>query len=396
MSSDKHDWHPVTLGEVVQEITNHERDPESQGLERYVGLDHLDPGDPRVRRWGLISEGVTFTKVFSAGQILFGKRRVYQKKVGVPDFDGICSGDIIVLDTKDKRLSREFLALLVQTDAFFAHAEKTSSGSLSPRTKFRELSHFEFPLPPLQQQRELVELMQGFDAAIEAGENMISAGQSVFNRLVEREFGYASSSLPFTDLCNLRNGLNFSGDLRGTEGVKVIDINAIPMSGVFPDYSNLYSVNIDASEKDLVRSGDLLIIRSHANKQRVGTVVMIENAIENASFSGFLIRARPDFSKASSKYLTYFMRSDGARRQIVKGSGGTNINNINRTTLSQVLVPMYPIDMQIEIVQRIDIAADQISEANEHLNQLRNLKSTVLNISLYTSTARDKAVEVSA
>lgn len=167
-----HEWPTVTFGDVVQEITVHEREPESQGLERYVGLDHLDPGDPRVRRWGLISEGVTFTKVFRAGQILFGKRRVYQKKMGVPDFDGLCSGDIIVLDTKDKRLSREFLALVVQTEAFFAHAEKTSSGSLSPRTKFRELAKFEFLLPPPQQQRELVELMQGFERAIEAGEEV--------------------------------------------------------------------------------------------------------------------------------------------------------------------------------------------------------------------------------
>lgn len=180
-----HEWPTVTFGDVVQEITVHEREPESQGLERYVGLDHLDPGDPRVRRWGLISEGVTFTKVFRAGQILFGKRRVYQKKMGVPDFDGLCSGDIIVLDTKDKRLSREFLALVVQTEAFFAHAEKTSSGSLSPRTKFRELAKFEFLLPPPQQQRELVELMQGFERAIEAGEEVGAAASKVQDLLLK-------------------------------------------------------------------------------------------------------------------------------------------------------------------------------------------------------------------
>ena len=202
MPIDQSQWQHVTLGDLVQEITVHERDPQGQGLERYVGLDHLDPGDSRVKRWGLISEGVTFTKVFRAGQILFGKRRVYQKKMGVPDFDGLCSGDIIVLDTKSDRLSTEFLALVVQTEAFFAHAEKTSSGSLSPRTKFRELAKFEFLLPPLEQQRELVELMRGFEKAIEAGEEVFEAQVALMGAVVEQGYAGISTSKRCDELCD--------------------------------------------------------------------------------------------------------------------------------------------------------------------------------------------------
>lgn len=64
MQTDRDHWEAVTFGDVVREVTDHERDPEERGLDRYVGLDHLDPGDLRIRRWGQISEGVTFTKTF--------------------------------------------------------------------------------------------------------------------------------------------------------------------------------------------------------------------------------------------------------------------------------------------------------------------------------------------
>lgn len=105
---------------------------------RYVGLEHLEPGDLRIRRWGDVADGVTFTSVFKPGQVLFGKRRAYQRKVAVADFAGVCSGDIYVLESQDATvLLHELLPFICQTDAFFDHAVGTSAGSLSPRTNWR-------------------------------------------------------------------------------------------------------------------------------------------------------------------------------------------------------------------------------------------------------------------
>jgi len=69
-------------------------DPEAAGIDRYVGLEHPEPGDLRIRSWGNVGDGVTFTSRFRPGQVLFGKRRAYQRKVAVAEFDGICSSDI--------------------------------------------------------------------------------------------------------------------------------------------------------------------------------------------------------------------------------------------------------------------------------------------------------------
>jgi type I restriction enzyme S subunit len=154
-------WRRVKFGDVVRLAKARSQDPLADGIERYVGLEHLEPGDLRIRRWGNVADGVTFTSVFKPGQVLFGKRRAYQRKVAVADFSGVCSGDIYVLETKDAQvLLPELLPFICQTDAFFEHAVGTSAGSLSPRTNWKSLAAFEFALPPMAEQKRLIELIE--------------------------------------------------------------------------------------------------------------------------------------------------------------------------------------------------------------------------------------------
>ena len=150
MSSDvmsQSNWTRVAFGDVVRLVRERSSDPESDGFDLYVGLEHLDPSDLTIRRWGNVMDGTTFTNVFRAGQVLFGKRRAYQRKVAVADFDGVCSGDIYVLESKNERLLPELLPFICQTDRFFEHAIGTSAGSLSPRTNWDNLAAFQLALP---------------------------------------------------------------------------------------------------------------------------------------------------------------------------------------------------------------------------------------------------------
>ena len=82
----------VAFGDVIQLSKASSKDPVADGFKRYVGLEHLEPSDLKVRSWGNIADGITFTKVFKPGQVLFGKRRAYQRKVAVAGFSGVCSG----------------------------------------------------------------------------------------------------------------------------------------------------------------------------------------------------------------------------------------------------------------------------------------------------------------
>lgn len=180
-------WRRVKFGDVVCLSKARSQDPLADGIERYVGLEHLEPGDLRIRSWGSVADGVTFTSVFQPGQVLFGKRRAYQRKVAVADFSGVCSSDIYVLESKDaKVLLPELLPFICQTDAFFDHAVGTSAGSLSPRTNWTSLADFEFALPPIDEQLRVVVAMATFDECFESCRALQAHGNTLLQSLLDR------------------------------------------------------------------------------------------------------------------------------------------------------------------------------------------------------------------
>jgi type I restriction enzyme S subunit len=161
----------VKFGDVALNLNETVRSGAEHSLTRVVGLEHIDSGDPELRRWDELSslpDGTSFTRVFRRGQVLFGKRRAYQRKVAVASFDGICSSDILVFTPRSKDLHPDFLLYVVQSDGFFAHALQTSSGSLSPRTRWQDLATFEFELPSIEEQHRIVEMMTAVDEHIES------------------------------------------------------------------------------------------------------------------------------------------------------------------------------------------------------------------------------------
>lgn len=162
-------WRRVRFGEVVRLGKERSADPVADGIERFIGLEHIEPGDLRVRSWGEVASGTTFTTRVRPGNVLFGKRRAYQRKVAVADFDAVCSGDIYVFESVDpKKLLPELLPFLCQTDAFFDYAVGTSAGSLSPRTNWTSLAEYEFGLPPVGEQRRIAEIAGAFSSTYAA------------------------------------------------------------------------------------------------------------------------------------------------------------------------------------------------------------------------------------
>ena len=109
-----------------------------------------------MQGFGQVANGTTFTKRFTKGDVLFGKRRAYLKKVAVADFDGICSGDILVIRAKPKKILQGLLPFYISSDVFIQHAVSTSAGSLSPRTKWKDLAELEVSVPDLKTQETIL------------------------------------------------------------------------------------------------------------------------------------------------------------------------------------------------------------------------------------------------
>ena len=146
-----------------------------------VGLEHIEPYDMLLKNYDVDVE-TTFTKSFKKGQILFGRRRAYQHKACVATIDGICSGDITVIETIEGKVYPDLLPFIIQNDDFFEHAIKGSNGALSPRVKWEHMANFEFNLPSLAEQKVLAEKLwaayevkQSYLKMIAATEEMVKA-----------------------------------------------------------------------------------------------------------------------------------------------------------------------------------------------------------------------------
>lgn len=150
-------WRRVKFGQLAECVNDRVDDPSAAGVDRYVGLEHLDPESLTIRRWGS-PDDVASTKLrFKPGDIIFGKRRAYQRKLAVADFEGICSAHAMVLRAKPAAVMPAFLPFLMQSDAFMERAVEISVGSLSPTINWKTLAEQEFALPPLEEQRRIAE-----------------------------------------------------------------------------------------------------------------------------------------------------------------------------------------------------------------------------------------------
>ena len=86
LSINKSDWTPVKFGDVVFEPKETAADPVKEGIEHVVGLEHIQTGDIHLRNSNSIEDSTTFTKRFSTGDLLFGRRRAYLKKAAQAEF----------------------------------------------------------------------------------------------------------------------------------------------------------------------------------------------------------------------------------------------------------------------------------------------------------------------
>jgi type I restriction enzyme S subunit len=219
-----------------------------------------------------LPDGTSFTRIFEAGQVLFGKRRAYQRKVAVPDFAGICSSDILVFDVANGDLLRGFLPYVVQSDAFFQHALGTSAGSLSPRTKWQELAKYEFALPPLLEQQRIADLLgcvddavESYDAAIRSSAVLLEAERSSLVDLA------GTSAVPLGDVADAVYGLTLNAGRKDLElalpylRVANIQRGALNLSEV----KHVGVTSIEA-EKFALNPRDILVVEGHADPTQVG------------------------------------------------------------------------------------------------------------------------------
>lgn len=170
-----------------------------------VGLEHLEPKELLLKNYSS-DPNTTFTKSFKAGQILFGRRRSYQQKASVATFDGICSGDIIVIEAIPEKIEPRLLPFIIQNEAFFNYSIIGSAGGLSPRVKWQHLANYEFELPSLEEQRVLADKLWAAYEVKESYKNLLAQTDKLLDAQFEKMFGKETNIKSWKDVLTIRNG----------------------------------------------------------------------------------------------------------------------------------------------------------------------------------------------
>ncbi|HOJ33529.1 MAG TPA: restriction endonuclease subunit S, partial [Candidatus Hydrogenedentes bacterium] len=177
-------WQVVRLGEVTT-LSTKAVDPANAGTKRYIGLEHIEPGNIRIQHWGKADDVRSLKTAFQQGDVLYGKLRPYLDKAVLAEWDGICSTDILVIKAQSSLLP-EFLAYLVHTSQFIDYAISTTTGVNHPRTSWKALQKFPILLPPLDEQRAIARILQAVDARLAAEQARRAALEELFKTLLHQ------------------------------------------------------------------------------------------------------------------------------------------------------------------------------------------------------------------
>jgi type I restriction enzyme S subunit len=350
---DRRKWKHVRFDDVVENVNETERNPVEAGIERFIGLEHLEPGSLHIRAWGNVVDGTTFTRRCRPGQALFGKRRAYQRKVAVAEFDAVVSGDIYVFAPKNARLLSEFLPFLCMSERFFQHAVGTSAGSLSPRTNWSSLAGFEFDLPPLDQQRRTAEILWAVDEAENRHLNLQQTFTGLFEALAFEQFPKLNQSqfrfVPLSEICSRQPQ---SGLYKGPEfvgrGIKTVNMGELFGNDLIDQHVPMQCIELTAGEIDKysLTSNDLLFGRRSIVLEGAGKCSMVGSLTEPTVFESSILRVTINPDKASSGFVFDWFNSPEGAKEIKRIRSFTTIAGITGSALKKVLVPLLPLEQQ--------------------------------------------------
>ena len=374
-------WRRVKFGDVVRLSKARSQDPLADGIERYVGLEHLEPGDLRIRSWGSVADGVTFTSVFQPGQVLFGKRRAYQRKVAVADFSGVCSGDIYVLETKDAQvLLPELLPFICQTDAFFDHAVGTSAGSLSPRTNWTSLAGFEFMLPPMDEQTSLVQVLRGFEEAMESAQTISAAAETLRRSLMIDHFEAVHSDRRKVS----EIGKWYSGGTpsRGNSAywngpIPWVSPKDMKLAELDSAEETLTAEGVEAGSKLMPKDTIMIVVRGMILAHTFPVARTLVPAAFNQDMKALVVS-----DEYRPKYIQYWFEYAAPRylRLVSESSHGTK--RLESDKLFSPEVPKLDLDEQDDFIAQVDDIRAAVGKAKSRHADVMTMKRYFLNQNL--------------
>lgn len=367
-------WKMFKFGDIAQNVAVRV-DPVDAKTDVYVGLEHLDPSTIHLRQWGHPSDVTGQKLAFKKSDVIFGRRRAYQRKLAVAEFDGICSAHAMVVRAKPKMILPEFLPFFLQSDMFMERAIEISVGSLSPTINWKTLRDQVFPLPPLDEQKRIAEILWAADEAFEYWKKCKAEADDAYRLDIADRLkagGSGWDERPIGELCALSNGRGFKSSEWSENGYPIIRIQNLNGSREFNHFDG------ELEERWLVRPGQLLYAWAGVKGMSFGPRIW-DGPIGGLNQHIFKIQPNSSIGKRWLFEILQLVTSEvekdahGFKKELV---------HIRKSWLTEHLVPVPPEEER----NSIEKVAHQWDKARQtisvHINVLSDLRRSIVNTGL--------------
>jgi len=407
MAKDTHrqNWKTVKLGDVVRQVKQKVSDPASEGITHYLPGGGIHDDSFRISEWLPVDDGVmgpAFHMRFLPGHTLYKSRVPHG--VAVADRKGICANTTYVLEAIQDHFLPELLPFILVTDNFRQFETENNRGSTNLFLNYNQITEYEFPLPPVDEQRRIADLLW-------AAEDSMTAYQDVLEKTQTLKESVAYEAIT-TGLGLARNDRELKNS-NPLDGWKLVTGQELLSSGYlfalqdgnhggeYPKAAELGNQGypyIAASDIDEDGTIDLVncrrILPERANRLRIppaqsGDVILTNNATIGrvtrlpewdtpivASTSTTYYRCNEEMLKPN--YLRLYFESEVFQAQLRSIMRQSTRNQVPITTQKRLLFVVPPIEKQEELS---DIGSELVNTRQllkNHLLKTRDVKNKIL------------------
>lgn len=285
---------------------------------------------------------------------------------------------VACLKVKSKKMQLNYLFHLLNSNLFENAAIQSARGIAQLNMSTEWLKNYIIPLPPLSTQLAIVSELDKINELIRLKKEQLkdfdNLAQSLFYEMfgdpVENEKGWEAKKLG--EIGEFKNGLNFSKDENG-HSIKFLGVSDFQnKKSIASDQLDCISLSECVQEDYLLKTGDIVFVRSNGKKELIGRSVKMY-ITEPTTYSGFCIRCRITDEKVDKDYIAILLKTPIIRQFMTNSGRGCNISNLNQKILNSIPTILPPLPLQRLFAQRIEQIEREKSEVQKSIQDLETL-----------------------
>ena len=373
----------------------------------YVGMENIESNTAKFIGSYQPQTVKSSTFRFNHNHILYGRLRPYLNKVLAPNFQGHCSTEIFPIKPSEC-LNKNFLLYWLLMDSTVNNINKTCTGARMPRANMTAVFEFDFPLPPLPEQKRIVaildEAFEGIDRAISNTEKNLSNARELFESYLNSIFsqkGEGWEEKKLGDLLDTLTDYHANGSYEILkQNVSLLDNDGYAYMVRSTDFDNNFTNSlkyIDKHAYEFLRKskvfGGEIIISKIGN---AGKVYLMPNIDRPCSLAMNLFLLRTDAQHIQSDYLYFFLESQFGKVQIAERLNGTTTKTIRKDGIRSLNILVSPLSEQKKIVEKLDSIVFETQRLETIYRQkiaaLKELKQSILQKAFTGELTTDKCI----